>query len=683
VRPGSPARRWILSGLLSLFFLPLSPLGGQEWNSSRALELMDRARALRQGSFQDPEFRSYSSQARGYVYFFLEREDTDERVLVKTDQLALEVYWKSPDQTRQRIVGRRDEKSLPTNIHYHLDHLLVVQDEFGDRIQIGGGDEVEAVLHPAAPGSEAHYDFLLSDSVTVTLQGGRETVRVYEVRVRPRDFQEPGFVGSVFLDRSSGAIVRMDFTFTPASYEDPYLDYIRISLENGLWLGRHWLPHRQELEIRREVPYLDIPAGSVIRGWFDIRDYEINPPLAPSFFQGSTVTTVPQEARESFPFEEGLHAHLDTEGLSPTPKMEEIESLAVSLARDRYLSGLQGLRLHLPPPMISSLLRYNRSEGLYLGGGISYGFSPSLGLSALGGYALGRERPLLRLQLRGGERYARTGVEGYLNHPRALAAPEPISGVLNSLSALTLEEDYQDLVFTSGARLFHTWPLGRSWTLAGEVRWEEHRTPRNVVSDDPSSSHFRPVLATEDGRWLSLEMEARHSPSPRGLFLNPRVLLGYFGDRSFASLEGQAGWDREWMNRDLSFLAELRGGVLVGSDPPRQSLFLLGGRGTLPGYPHHSRVGDAYWLLRLEGSRDLVSPWARLRLFGAAGGTRFQGQPLPPGWPDPSASSPLASVGLGLGLGWDVLRLDLARGLGEEGEWQLILSVNPDFWPWL
>jgi hypothetical protein len=274
-------------------------------------------------------------------------------------------------------------------------------------------------------------------------------------------------------------------------------------------------------------------------------------------------------------------------------------------------------------------------------------------------------------------------VEGYLNHPRALGPLEPISGVLNSLSALTLDEDYHDVVFTSGARLFHTRPLGRSWTLDREARLEEHRTARDVVSEDPSSPRFRPVLATEDGRWLSLELDARRSPSPGGLFLNPRVLLGRFRDRSFASLEGLARWERDWLDRDLSFLAELRGGLLVGSEPPRQSLFLLGGRGTLPGYPHHSRVGDAYWLLRLEGARDLVSPWARLRLFGALGGTRFQGQPLPPGWPDPAAPSPLASVGLGLGLGWDVLRLDLARGLGEEGEWQLILSVNPDFWPWL
>ena len=137
-----------------------------------------------------------------------------------------------------------------------LDHLTVVQDDFGDAMRMGDGDEVEAVVHPVAPGSERVYDFQLVDSLSLRYAGGEEEIRVYQVRVRPRDFEEPGFVGTIYLDRASAAIVRMSFSFTPASYVDPYLDYIRVSLDNSLWLGRHWLPYRQEVEIRREIPVL-------------------------------------------------------------------------------------------------------------------------------------------------------------------------------------------------------------------------------------------------------------------------------------------------------------------------------------------------------------------------------------------------------------------------------------------
>ena len=109
---------------------------------------------------------NFQADARLYVYFYLDRPDTGERNLVKTDQLALEVLWASPDRVKQRIVGWRDEKSLPTNINYHLDHLTVVLENFGDEIRLGDGDEVRGVPHPAAAGAEAVYDYRLADSLT-------------------------------------------------------------------------------------------------------------------------------------------------------------------------------------------------------------------------------------------------------------------------------------------------------------------------------------------------------------------------------------------------------------------------------------------------------------------------------------------------------------------------------------
>ena len=211
---------------LVLFLLAsgiLWPLGGsaqttpEDWDGERALELVQRAQQRRTEAFSDTGLVNYSADARIYVYFYLDREDTGERTLVKTDQLALEVLWQAPDQVKQRIVGWRDEKSLPTNINYHLDHLTVVQENFGDEIRLGDGDEVRGVPHPAAQGAERFYEYRLTDSLTLRLPGTAEPVRVYELQVRPRDPSLPALVGSVFVDRRAGDIVRMDFTFTAAA----------------------------------------------------------------------------------------------------------------------------------------------------------------------------------------------------------------------------------------------------------------------------------------------------------------------------------------------------------------------------------------------------------------------------------------------------------------------------------
>ena len=54
---------------------------------------MRAGRDRRQETSADPDFRSYSAQARGFVYFYIDREDQPKNTLIKTDQIALEVYW--------------------------------------------------------------------------------------------------------------------------------------------------------------------------------------------------------------------------------------------------------------------------------------------------------------------------------------------------------------------------------------------------------------------------------------------------------------------------------------------------------------------------------------------------------------------------------------------------------------
>ncbi|HSG47924.1 MAG TPA: hypothetical protein VLA43_08950, partial [Longimicrobiales bacterium] len=305
--------------------------------------------------------------------------------------IALELFWQAPNETWQRIVGLRDEKVLPTNIQYHLDHLTVVQDDFGDRIRLGDGDEVSEVAHPLSPGALALYDFRLADSLSLRYGGGGKEVRVYEVVVRPKNPDLPGFIGSVYLDRTTAAVVRMSFTFTPASYVDPYLDYIRISLDNSLWMGKYWLPYRQEAELRRELPQLDFLAGSIIRGRFEIGGYDFNPLMAPGTYTGRRVSAAPEAQREAFPFERGLFDDLEEEGLAPTPSLEAIRAEARQVMADRALSGLSPYRLHFRS--VSDAVRYDRAEGLYVGAGLQLRPRPDALLRLSAGYAFERARP--------------------------------------------------------------------------------------------------------------------------------------------------------------------------------------------------------------------------------------------------------------------------------------------------
>ena len=680
-RPPGPRTTTVaaLVASLSLGVLPARAqepdAGGEGWNGERALDLVARARIQRHAAVVDTSFTSYQADARGYVYFFFDRPDSDQRNLVKADQIALEVFWQAPDKTRQRIVGLRDKKVLPTNIHYHLDHLTVVQDDFGDRIRVGDGDEVSAVVHPLAPGAENVYDYLLADSLSITYGAGSGEVRVYEVRVRPKNTGIPGYVGSVFLDRTTAAIVRMSFTFTPTSYVDPYLDYIRISLDNSLWMGRYWLPYRQEVELRREIPQLDFLAGSIIRGRFEIGPYAFNVPLPPSLFGGRAVTAVPEAQREAYPFDRGLFDDLDEEGLAPTPSLEEIRAEARRILAGKALSGLAPVRLQIRS--FSDVLRYDRAEGVFAGGGVDLRPDPDLAVRLGIGYAFGRERPSGSLEITGTPARVVPVVEAYWDQLRDLGPFEASSPVVSSLGTAFTSQDWLDPWFARGARLTLRGPRpgdGPSVTL----RWERQASGRTVVN----GRDYAPVRPIVDGTLVGAEARVPFA-LPLGGAGAVQITGGRIAGRTFGTLVSHNAWTVEDRDRAWKLLAELDAG---GASPrtPVQELFLLGGRGTLPGWDSRRFVGRAFWLARVEGTHPLLEPWVGIRAFAALGATTFASASLPAGWGGAHDSDgPRASVGAGLSLGWDVLRLDVAHGVGDEGRWEVIFSVDPRFRPWL
>lgn len=657
--------------------LPAQQTG--EWNTPRVLELIERARARRAAPRADSGLYNYQARANGYVYFFLDHRDSEERTLVKVDQLALEVYWQAPNHTKQRIVGLRDVSRLPNRMYYHLDHLTVVQDGFGDVIRLGDGDEVRDVPHPVAPGADSIYDYRLADSLTLSLPGSPRPVRVYEVEVRPIRPDRPAFVGSLFLDQATAHIVRMTFTFTPAAYVDRRLDYIQISLDNALWEGRYWLPHEQRLEIRRQLPELDFPIGSVIRGVLRISDYRFNQTFPVSLFSGPPVEAAPRIEREAYPFEQGLFDGLNEEGLAPPPQLSELRKMAVELIGRRRLSALPRLRFHLPNA--SSALRYNRAEGLFLGGGAAYTLGGLGQVEARLGYATGpgqlsagsliRLNEILGLDFR---------LEAHRNALRDLGIRPGIPGALNTILAATSGVDYLDPYFASGGSIAAERRLSDRWRLTLGLALEEHRSARLDQHAAPfdDSALFRTVRPIDEGTFLGGRLLLRRTPSETSglhwsgeLALDAGTLEGEAFGRPTATLTAA------YRSPDRKSALEVRGAAGLGFGRlPAQHLFLLGGRATLPGYAYRGFGGDRFALGELEFSHEVVGPWVRLRALGAIGWTDFARSAPPPGWDVAPTGTARASLGAGVGLIYDILRIDLVRGLNG-GQWQAVLSVHP------
>ncbi len=666
--------------LLLLLVPGLARAQAGAWDDARALALVQAARDARAVT-SDSGLVSYEARAEGHVYFYLERPETGDRTLVKADQIALEVYWRRPNLTKQRIVGMRDRDVLPNRMHYHLDHLTVVQDEFADRIYVGEGDEVRGAPHPAAPGSDSVYAFRLADSLALRLPSRPRPVQVYEIRFKPRDFDRAALIGSMFLDRDTGAIVRFSFTFTPASYVDPRLEQIRISLDNGLWHGRYWLPDEQRLEIRRQLPQFDVSVSSVIAGSFRITDYVLNPPIPVAFFRGSPVVALPPRARAAYDdYEMELMEGLKDHGLDPDPDLERIESAVQEIVGRQVTGALPPLRPHIPS--VSDGVRYNRAEEAFLGAGLAYRPADRWEVEGSAGYATGPGHVHGRLRVEADLLGARWAVTGYANGTGDLGQTPGAPGALNTLSTAFGGMDHLDPYYATGASLEVATPgvLVDRTTLRLAV--EDHAAATMTATGGlvGADSVFRAVRSVTEGRFLEVTLAAARAPRRApGLDWhgNGEMTGGWGPDSRYTRSDLRLGL--RWNGQRAALLGNVAfGAVSARSDaPPPQRLFLLGGYGTLPGYPYRGFAGDRYASARLELAQSLGTPLLTGHLMTAAGWAGLDTTP-PGDWPVTDTDGVRASYGIGLGLFWDMLRVEAWNGT-RDGRWQLLVSLHPDF----
>ncbi|HMI44366.1 MAG TPA: hypothetical protein VK516_12115, partial [Gemmatimonadaceae bacterium] len=371
-----------------VMFIAASKLGAQQtWNDPRTRALVERATERRARQLADTGLVDYKATAHGYVTFLAQFGEgfPEPPKIVKADELGLEVYWRAPDLSTQRIMGRRDTLLLPTDINYHRDHLGIVQNNFRNIIRIGEGDEVQDVPHPLSPAGLEAYDFAIRDSLQIRL--GPRVLDVYEVLVRPKNDRQPRAVGAVYIDRETGEVVRMAFSFTRAALIDKDLEDVSVVLENALIEGRFWLPRRQEIEIRRTGSWLDYPARGIIRGRWEICCYEVNKGIPASYFTGPEIVMAPpsERAQKPSPFTGGILDSLPPDVRAVTDEdVKKVQEEARALVRAQALSRSRNFALSARH--VSDIARFNRVEGLALGTGLLQRLGAGLAVAASGRY---------------------------------------------------------------------------------------------------------------------------------------------------------------------------------------------------------------------------------------------------------------------------------------------------------
>lgn len=675
-----------LGALATLLIAARSPLAAQQWNAPEARALVVRAAARRAEAQADTVLRSYRTRAHGFVFFLVQIGEglAGPPRLVKADELEVEVYWQAPDRGKQILRAWRDTTLLPADINYHRDHLGIVTNNFGDRIRIGEGDEVRDALHPLSPEGLEWYDFALGDSLAI--RGPRGEVRVQEVLVRPRSSARPLVVGRLYLDRATAEIVRFRFSFTPAAYRDRRLEDISVSLENSLHEGRYWLPFRQEIEIRRRTSWLDFPVRGIIRGRWEIEDYDLGAPMPPEVSAGPAIGGLLRPGGPDSAWQEPLGSALA--GAAPPLAQREMEAVRAEVERvvgERGLSGLPAARLAFGS--LSDLIHVNRVQGLALGAGATLRLAggrvrlgPRLGIGTSDGRLTGGLRVGLDLGPAGLELVGSRRV-------RDLSDLPVISPALNSLLSQEAGRDYGDYLLLDAAGAGLRLRTGARGAVGLELSVERPRTLEVTATPARGTYRANPPLGAGTYTAARLRLERAAGSGAFGAGGDLSGALGVEladGPTSYLRLALDGRWLAP-LGRTRLLLAGHAGWGTAGL--PAYRSFVLGGRGTLVGECFRAYGGRSFALGRLEWRVDLPVPSLRLGSFVSTGPTVTLAPFVAAGWSDrPYAGLPWAAsdgirpvAGVAAELFFRLLRLEAGYGL-RTGRVGLTVDVHPDWW---
>lgn len=677
------------------------------WNDARALELVQRATERRAAQLADTGLVDYRAQAHGYLTFLAQLGEgfPDPPKVLKADELVLEVYWRAPNLSKQRIIGRRDTLLVATDINYHRDHLGIVQNNFPTIIRLGDGDEVRDVPHPLSASGAPEYDFAITDSLTINL--GTRELEVLEVRFRPKNDQLPRAVGALYLDRGEAQVARMTLGFTRASLKDKQLDDVSIVLDNGLVEGRFWLPRRQSIEIRRSGSWMDFPARGIIRGRWEICCVEVNQGLTTAMFAGPEIVAAPPSVLQTYQWQGRIVDSLPPDITAVREDdIRKVQSDARALVRAQGLDRARTATISARG--VSDLVRVNRVEGLAVGFGVLQRLGNGFALGAKGRYGTAdhEAKGVLTLRSETGSGVVRS-IAAYRDY-RDFGDIQETSLLRNSIAAQEFGSDYTDLFDSRGGRAqVEARLLGARSFAQVALEWQRPLT----VHARPARGTYEPTIRAERAREHRLTVGMRWSGSSVPTEI---VRRGGFEFRlaQYQAQEGRrAGYPSQTYGRlflDGALEAPVRFGrlvlwsaagatwgigdgiVMVGpgpvvpdsSDGVTQSLVYLGGPVTGPGYEYHQFAGVVGATGRLEWQFPVPFPSLSLGRFGRTGNRAVLapfGQTILMAEASGKPRGFYPSVGVGLLTLFDMLRLDVARGV-RGGRWTFSADVSSAFW---
>lgn len=605
------------------------------------------ARAMERHRYQDTLVTDYRARFTYRMSFAFGRRRWARLPPVAVEEQTGNVAWQRPNDLRVEVEGARSRaRWADVNISSVFDRPWFVPRALSDSVRIFGQDFPDrAALHPLAADGPDWYSYALTDSVRVTTQDGRR-ITLYTIKVVPRRLGPSLIAGRMVLEGDNAEVVRLSFRYVGtalwSSPENPTPEdsaaarrennlvsrILRVDadLEYSLQDRRYWMPYRQVIAGEVKLPIIgdivvpfeltttfldyDINTGQPIPFQVAIPDSEDfvrhgsrSDSTSPREFASNRggshfeIRTAPRVVLHQYEWPDSLDLAMTPEEAERTfDMMQDLAHIAEDLPDE--LTGRR--RYGIEYERVADVFRYNRVQGLSAGigyqvdvpgvaftrarGTVRFGLSDSRITGQLG---LIREAPEGRLSLTGYRRLAEVD------------AIQSVGDIGNSLNAIFAGHDNADYYLAEGVSLGYETSLGVGLDLGAEVRAEsQSSTPAEAHSaindffggtgDFPGN----PSVLAGDFLGATVKLNGRGS-------MGQWTLAGEFlGGEGEVAARASGEWGHSFGRAD-GLTLRARGGVGTAPALP-QTLFRVGGLGTVRGFDYGSRVGQAFWAVQAD-----------------------------------------------------------------------------------
>ena len=187
-------------------------------------------------------------------------------------------YFKKPDQFKETIIARKQSANFPPTINTITGGRLI-QNFYEDNIAFFGGD----LPGPISDDALDYYYYFIDKAV---LKNDR---KVFKLFMKPKNSDDPGFVGSLFINDSTFELVQVELELNRAANPGGIFDTISV-FQQFLNYDDIYMP----------VDYRLFAKGNFLglaRFGFELNtilyDYKINPELSDDIFTKAIVTVFP------------------------------------------------------------------------------------------------------------------------------------------------------------------------------------------------------------------------------------------------------------------------------------------------------------------------------------------------------------------------------------------------------